>query len=174
MKRLFLLRHAKTEPAGPEIEDHERKLLARGRSDAPAMGAYLSGKKYFPDLIVSSNARRAVETVEFLIGSLPNKQPIEYTDRLYLVGTNEMLAVVRSAPATVASLMIVGHNPGMEQLASALSRQPVKRKERNRFDAIEEKFPTCALAVLDFEVPRWRDVAPGLGELIDFVRPRDL
>jgi phosphohistidine phosphatase len=85
-----------------------------------------------------------------------------------------MLAVIRSARATVTTLLVVGHNPGMEQLATSLSRQPVKRKERDRFDSLEEKFPTSALAVLDFEVARWRDVAPGRGELIDFVRPRDL
>ena len=174
MKRLLLLRHAKTEPVSAGIEDHERKLLARGRSDVPALGRYLSAEKYFPDLILSSTARRAVETVELLIEHLPNKQHIEYTDRLYLVGAKEMLAVVRSVPSTIACLLIVGHNPGMEQLATALSRQPVKRKERNRFDLIEEKFPTCALAVLDFDAARWRDVAQGQGELIDFVRPRDL
>jgi phosphohistidine phosphatase len=85
-----------------------------------------------------------------------------------------MLSVVRSAKATATTLLVVGHNPGIEQLASLLSRQPVKRKERDRFDLIEEKFPTCALAVLDFDVARWRDVAPGRGELVDFVRPRDL
>lgn len=174
MKRLLLLRHAKTEPLGPDIEDHERELMTRGRLDAPAIGAYLAAKKYFPDLILSSTARRTVETVELLIEKLPRKQHVEYTDRLYLAGSREMLAVVRSAPAAVAILLLVGHNPGIEQLAASLSRQPVKRKERNRFDLIEEKFPTCALAVLDFDVVRWRDVPPGRGELIDFVRPRDL
>jgi len=174
VKRLFLLRHAKTEPLGPDIEDHERELMTRGRLDAPAIGAYLAAKKYFPDLILSSTARRTVETVELLIEKLPRKQHVEYTDRLYLAGSREMLAVVRSAPAAVAILLLVGHNPGIEQLAASLSRPPVKRKERNRFDLIEETFPTCALAVLDFDVVRWRDVPPGRGELIDFVRPRDL
>lgn len=174
MKRLLLLRHAKTEPAGPDIEDHERELLARGRLDAPAMGLYLAAKKYLPDLILSSSARRTVETSEAVIEKLPRKQHVEYTDRLYLAGAREMLSVVRSAKATATTLLVVGHNPGIEQLASLLSRQPVKRKERDRFDLIEEKFPTCALAVLDFDVARWRDVAPGRGELVDFVRPRDL
>ena len=72
------------------------------------------------------------------------------------------------------TLLVVGHNPGMEQFATLLAREPVKRKERDRFDLIEEKFPTAALAVLDFDVSRWRDVAAGQGALIDFVRPRDL
>jgi phosphohistidine phosphatase len=174
VKRLLLLRHAKTEPAGPEIEDHERELLARGRVDAPKIGTYLATKQYFPDLILSSTARRTVETVELVVEKLPRKQHIEYTDGLYLAGSREMLAIVRAVRPTVATLLIVGHNPGMEQLATLLSRLPVRRKERDRFDLIEEKFPTCALAILDFDVARWRDVAPGRGELIDFVRPRDL
>ena len=174
MKRLLLLRHAKTEPAGPDIEDHERELTTRGRLDAPAIGAYLASKTYFPDLVLSSTARRTVETVELLVEELPRKQRIEYTDRLYLAGSRVMLSVVRSAPAAVAILLVVGHNPGIEQLASSLSRQPVMRKERDRFDLIEEKFPTCALAVLDFDVTRWREVMASRGELIDFVRPRDL
>lgn len=174
MKRLFLLRHAKTVPANPGIEDHDRELLERGRNDAPAIGAYMAGKTYLPDLILSSTARRTVETVELLSEKLPRAQHIEYTDRLYLAGQKEMLALIRSVAASVSNLLVVGHNPGIEQLATALSRQPVKRKERDRFDQIEEKFPTSALAVLDFAVARWRDVTPGRGELIDFVRPRDL
>jgi phosphohistidine phosphatase len=174
LKRLLLLRHAKTVPANPGIEDHERELLERGRNDVPQVGAYMAAKAYLPDLILSSTARRTVETVELLSAKLPRSQHVEYTDRLYLAGQKEMLAVIRSVATSVANLLVVGHNPGMEQLATALSRQPVKRKERDRFDQIEEKFPTCALAVLDFAVARWRDVAPGKGELIDFVRPRDL
>ena len=174
MKRLLLLRHAKTEPVSPEIEDHERQLLDRGRADAPKIGTYLAANAYIPDLILSSTARRTVETVELVIEKLPRKQHIEYTDHLYLAGPREMLAVVRALQATAKTLLVVGHNPGMERLATSLSRQPVKRKERDRFDLIEEKFPTCALAVLDFDAARWRDLSPGRGELIDFVRPRDL
>lgn len=174
MKRLLLLRHAKTVPANPGIEDHERELLERGRKDVPQIGAYMAARKYFPDLILASTSRRTIETVELLGEKLPRARHIEYTDRLYLAGQKEMLAVIRSVPPTVSSLLVVGHNPGMEQLATTLSRQPVKRKERDRFDQIEEKFPTCALAVLDFAVARWRDVTPGRGELVDFIRPRDL
>lgn len=174
MKRLLLLRHAKTEPVSPEIEDHDRELLDRGRTDAPKVGLYLAAKSYLPDLILSSTARRTRETVELVIEKLPRKQHIEYTDRLYLAGSREMLAVIRAVPETAKTVLVVGHNPGMEQLATSLSRQPVKRKERDRFDLIEEKFPTCALAVLDFGAARWRELSPGRGELIDFVRPRDL
>jgi len=85
-----------------------------------------------------------------------------------------LLAAVRAAPMTVASLMLVGHNPGMEELAALLAREPVRRKERARHEALEEKFPTSALAILDFDVGRWRDVEKGAGKLVDFVRPKDL
>ena len=81
---------------------------------------------------------------------------------------------MRGAPAAVAALMMVGHNPGLEALAALLAREPVRRKERARHEVLEEKFPTCALAVLDFDVGRWRDIVAGTGKLVDFVRPKDL
>ena len=85
-----------------------------------------------------------------------------------------IVAAVHGAPGTVKSLMIVGHNPGLEESATRLAREPVRRKERARHEALEEKFPTSALAILDFDVSRWRDVEEGSGKLVDFVRPRDL
>ena len=77
-------------------------------------------------------------------------------------------------PASVSSLMVVGHNPGLEGCAALMAREPVRRKERVRHEALEEKFPTCALAILDFDVGRWRDVVQASGKLVDFVRPKDL
>ncbi|MGZ6021795.1 MAG: SixA phosphatase family protein [Rhizomicrobium sp.] len=174
MRRLLLLRHAKSVPAEPGIEDHERELMTRGRDDAPAVGKYLARKKYVPDLILSSTARRTVETTDLVTQRLNGSQHVDYVDALYLAGPREILAAIRAVPEAVKTLMVVGHNPGLEQVATSLSREPVKQKERDRFELIEEKFPTGALAVFDFDVPRWRDVAPGQGELIDFVRPRDL
>jgi phosphohistidine phosphatase len=174
VKRLLLLRHAKTVPAGPGIEDHERALMSRGREDAPAMGKYLAREKYLPDLILSSTARRTVETADLVTERWPKTQRIDYVEALYLAEPREILSVIRGVPDSIKTLMVIGHNPGMEQLAASLSREPVKRKERDRFDLIEEKFPTGALAVMDFNISRWRDIAPGQGELIDFVRPRDL
>ncbi|HEY4986811.1 MAG TPA: histidine phosphatase family protein [Bradyrhizobium sp.] len=172
MKRLLLLRHAKTVPGGPD--DHERPLLARGRADAPAMGRYIHDHGYEPDLILSSTSRRTVETVELLTVQLQGPARTDYVESLYLAEPGAILAVIRAAPDKVKTLMVVGHNPGMEAIATELAREPVKRKERDRFDLIEEKFPTAALAVLDFDVTRWRDVEASRGALSDFVRPRDL
>jgi phosphohistidine phosphatase len=174
VKRLLLLRHAKTVPASPGIEDHERALMSRGREDAPAMGKYIAREKYLPDVILASTARRTVETANLVSERLPGAKQVDYVEALYLAEPSDVLAAIRAVPDAVKTLMVIGHNPGLEQLAASLSREPVKRKERDRYDLIEEKFPTGALAVLDFNVSRWRDVGPGQGELIDFVRPRDL
>lgn len=174
MKRLLLLRHAKTEPGGPGSDDHARKLTSRGREDAPAIGRYMRKNKLEPDLILSSTSKRTIETVERVVGELKSKPETEFLSALYLAEPEMIVSVVQSAPAKAACICVVGHNPGMEHAAAILAREPVKPKERDYFDAIEEKFPTAALAVLDFDVKHWRDIEPGTGVLADFVRPRDL
>ncbi len=174
MKRLLLLRHAKAVPVESAVADHDRGLLARGRQDAPKIGRYLRKSGFEPELIVASTSLRTAQTVELVTDELSGTRRIDYLESLYLAEPELILSIVRLAPDKTASAMVVGHNPGLEQLATLLAREPLKRKERDRFDAIEEKFPTCALAVLDFDVARWRDVAPGQGALTDFVRPRDL
>ncbi|HEY0104776.1 MAG TPA: histidine phosphatase family protein [Rhizomicrobium sp.] len=174
MKRLLLLRHAKAAPAEPGMGDHERALLPRGSADAPKLGRYIESSGRAPDYIVASTSRRTVETVELVTDVLSGPQRIDYLDALYLAEPEVILSIVRLAPDKMRCVMVVGHNPGLEFLATQLAREPGKRKERDRFDRVEEKFPTAALAVLDFDVARWRDVAPGQGALIDFVRPRDL
>jgi phosphohistidine phosphatase len=172
MKRLFLLRHAKAVPAESGVEDFERTLMLVGMQDAGAIARYLHKNSYRPDLILCSSAARTAQTGELVVQQLECE--IEYRESLYLAEPQKILAAVRAAPATLSSLMVVGHNPGLEALASLLAREPVRRKERARHEALEEKFPTCALAILDFDAGRWRDVAPGTGKLVDFVRPKDV
>jgi phosphohistidine phosphatase len=172
MKRLFLLRHAKAVPAESGVEDFERTLMLVGMQDAGAIARYLHKNGYRPDLILCSSAARTAQTGELVVQQLECE--IEYRESLYLAEPQKILAAVRAAPATLSSLMVVGHNPGLEALASLLAREPVRRKERARHEALEEKFPTCALAILDFDAGRWRDVAPGTGKLVDFVRPKDV
>jgi len=98
----------------------------------------------------------------------------DYRDALYLAETGKILAMIQGLPAKTGAVMVIGHNPGLEELATLLAREPVRRKERERRDVLEEKFPTCALAGLDFDICRWRDIQPGEGALVDFVRPKDL
>ena len=172
MKRLFLLRHAKAQPADGSTEDFDRTLLLSGMQDASAMARYLRKGDYRLDLILCSAAARTTQTAELLLQEMD--APVEYRDNLYLAEAAKLLAAVRGAPAAVTNLMLVGHNPGMENAAALLAREPVRRKERARHEALEEKFPTSALAILDFDVGRWRDVEKGAGKLVDFVRPKDI
>jgi phosphohistidine phosphatase len=174
VKRLLLLRHAKTVPGGPGIDDHARKLSARGREDAPLMGRYMRKNELIPELVLCSTSRRTVETVELVVAEWKLRPETEYIQALYLAAPHTIVEMVRDVAARVESVMVVGHNPGMEACAGFLAREPVKRRERDHFDAIEEKFPTGALAVLDFDVVKWRKIAQGTGVLADFVRPRDL
>jgi phosphohistidine phosphatase len=172
MKRLFLLRHAKAQPADGGTEDFDRTLLLSGMQDASAMARHVRKSGYAPDLILCSAAARTTQTAELLLHELDCE--IDYRDTLYLADATKLIAAVRGAPAFSSALMLVGHNPGMEDCAATLAREPVRRKERARHEALEEKFPTCALAILDFDVSRWRDVVQGAGKLVDFVRPKDL
>ena len=172
MKRLYLLRHAKAVPADPGLDDHGRELTVRGMHDAAAMARYLRKNGFAPDLILASTSARTRQTADLVSREVPAK--IDYRDALYLAEAGRLLAAVQVLAQSVDGVMLVGHNPGLEELATLLAREPVRRKERARRDVLEEKFPTAALAVLDFEVEKWRDLRPGEGVLIDFVRPKDL
>ena len=172
MKRLFLLRHAKAVPAESGVEDFDRTLMLSGMQDAGAMARHLRKSDYSVGLILCSSAARTAQTGELVVQQLECE--IEFRDALYLAEPGKLLAAIRGAPSAVSALMMVGHNPGLEALAAQLAREPVRRKERARHEALEEKFPTCALAILDFDVGRWRDVAAGTGKLVEFVRPKDL
>jgi phosphohistidine phosphatase len=172
VRRLLFLRHAKAEPGAPDQEDHDRALTERGRADAAAMARHLGQQGYVPSRILCSSARRTRQTIEPVLAALA--VPAAYLETLYLAPPGRILALARDADDADAALMIVGHNPGLEQCAALLAREPVKRREQHRHDVMEEKFPTAALAVIDFNIPAWKLLSPGAGKLVDFVRPRDL
>ncbi len=172
MKRLFLLRHAKAQPADGGCEDFDRTLMLSGMQGGAGMARYLRKGDYQVELILCSSSARTTQTAELVLQELQSE--IEYRENLYQADPAKIVAAVRGAAAPVNNLMVVGHNPGLEAAAAALAREPVRRKERARHEALEEKFPTCALAILDFDVGRWRDIEQGGGKLADFVRPKDL
>lgn len=174
MKRLLLLRHAKAVPGGAKVDDRGRVLADRGRSDAPKIGRYMVEHRLVPDFVLCSTSMRTVETAALAFAEVRKSPPVEYIDALYLADPEAIIAMLRQLPDDTKSACVIGHNPGLEDCAGALAREPITRKEKDTFDQIEEKFPTCALAVLDFNVRRWRDLEPGTGILIEFVRPRDL
>lgn len=172
MKRLLLLRHGKAE--GSAADDAHRALISRGEKDSQRMGRFLRDDVYIPELVLCSNATRTRQTLDLLLPEIGARPKIEYLSELYLAEPEAILALVRRAPDKCASVMVVGHNPGLEQCALALAAMPLEKKLRKRYEVMDEKFPTCALAVIDFDVPKWADVTPGRGELDAFVRPKDL
>jgi phosphohistidine phosphatase len=172
VKRLLLLRHAKAE--GQSADDHKRVLVDRGRKDSARMGRFLREEVYIPDLVLSSDSKRTRETLDLLLPELGGKVAIQYQHELYLAEPELVLSAIRRVPDKVGVLMVVGHNPGLEQCALALASVPLEKKSRKRYDTMDEKFPTCAVAVIDFETGNWRDVTPGRGDLDAFVRPKDL
>jgi phosphohistidine phosphatase len=172
LRRLILFRHAKAEPGGPELDDHDRALTERGIADAAAMAAYIRHKAYVPGRILCSTAVRTRQTVEPLLKEFP--LPVEWLSALYLAPAGKIVALAQDADASDSVLMLVGHNPGLEQAAAMLARDPVKPREQDMHGLLEEKFPTAALAVLDFDIASWTRLCPCSGKLVDFVRPRDL
>ena len=178
MRRLMLLRHAKTEHDAPSGRDQDRRLDNHGRHDAAEIGRFIGRNPPFPDLVLVSHAVRAHQTWEIAWEAMKELAPapqVELTPELYGADVSQLLETIRNASVSDPKrLMLVGHNPGMEVCAGILARDPVKRKEKDALGALEEKFPTCALAILDFDLKRWRDIEPRTGVLIDFVRPRDL
>lgn len=173
--RLLLLRHAKSDwPVSDEIDDHERPLSERGRRAAPQMADYMRAKGYEPALVLCSTARRTKETLKLLLPSFKKAPRIRYDRKLYLAEWPVLLAAVQKAPATASPLLLIGHNPGLEHLAIALALQPQTVAERGRAQRLAQKFPTAALAVIDFDATGWRSAKPGLGQLTDYVRPKDL
>ena len=170
MRRLMLLRHAKSDWAKPGLRDHDRPLNARGREAAPKMGAYMVRHALLPDLIVASTARRVAETLELLLPAFDTAPKIISEPRVYDARANALLDIAREAPRTAHSLLLVGHNPGMAELASLLiASGDVDARQR-----LIEKFPTAGLAVIDFPVDDWGKLHPRGGRLDRFVVPRAL
>lgn len=174
MKRLLLLRHAKAVPGDAKTDDHERALNGRGQHDAPRMGAEMHHRLYVPDLALCSTARRTLETWERVSPEFDASPGIEFMDALYLASPKTILKLVQSADYGADTLLVLGHNPGLEDCAAALARKPETQGERALLEQMRDKFPTCALAVLELDIARWRDLEVGTGALADFIRPKDL
>jgi phosphohistidine phosphatase len=171
MKTLLLLRHAKSSWDDPSLEDFDRPLAPRGEKAAPLMAAYLKKKGLRPDLVLCSPAARARQTWSLVAQSLGDKVEVKELQGLYLGAPSRLLEAVRRAPDAATCVMLVGHNPGMEHLAMALAGPSSKPKAMAKLHA---KFPTAALAEIEFDAAAWRDIAPGAGRLTRFIRPKDL
>jgi phosphohistidine phosphatase len=167
MKTLTLLRHAKSGWDDPVTRDFDRPLNPRGRRAARTVGAELKAQGLAFDLVLASPARRVIETLAEVAagyGALGS----EYDERLYLASAAALLDIVRHAPDRVDRLLLVGHNPGMEELALSLARRDRLRGE------VEIKYPTGTVAEIELPVERWSEVKGGIGRIVRFIRPRDL
>ena len=170
MRRLMLLRHAKSDWSVAGARDHDRVLNARGREAAPKMGAYMARHALVPDLVVASTASRVSETLELVLPAFEAPPKVQQDARVYGAGANALLGVIKETPRDAHSLLLVGHNPGIGELASALiASGDVEARQQ-----LLEKFPTAALAVIDFAVDDWSKVHPRGGRLDRFVVPRSL
>jgi phosphohistidine phosphatase len=170
MRRLMLLRHAKSDWTRPGARDHERTLAARGREAAPRIGAYMVHHGLLPDLVVCSTAVRARETWDLVAKAFAAKPPVDYEDRIYEAGPNALLDVVKETKSSVHALLLTGHNPGMHEFAQRL----IASGDTDARARLTEKFPTGALAVIDFAVDDWRKLHPRSGRLDRLVVPRTL
>ena len=168
-RRLILLRHAKSAWPGGVI-DEERPLSDRGRKAAPVIGAYMAREKLIPDLALVSPARRAQETWQLVRETLPEGIAEREATGIYEVAAHDILAVIQTAEPGIRTLLLVGHNPGLEDLASLL----VKDGDAGAVARMREKFPTAGLAVIDFDIGGWDAVAAGTGYIERFVTPRFL
>jgi phosphohistidine phosphatase len=169
MKTLLLLRHAKSSWDNPGGRDFDRPLAPRGRRTAPLIGGHLRDRQLLPDLVLCSTARRARETYDLVVPAVGGTA-IQFEQALYLAAPATLLRLVHAAPPGVERLLVIGHNPGLQQFAALLAGTG-DAADRDRLQA---KFPTAGLAILTFPATSWKEIAPGSGHLESFVAPRDL
>ena len=169
MKTLTLLRHAKSGWDDPVTRDFDRPLNRRGRRAARTVGAEMRKLGLAFDRVLASPARRVVETLEEVAETFGPIEP-EYEQRLYLATTETLIELLRATDESVERLLLVGHNPGMECLALALSGG----SENALRGEIELKYPTGTLAEIALDVEGWWQVDGGCGKITRFIRPRDL
>ncbi len=170
MPILHLLRHAKSSWAEAGQRDFDRPLSDRGVRAAAAIAASLPRLAVAPGLVLCSSARRTVDTLAAIRSGLAGDPAVETTDELYEVGSTDLLERLRRVPEDVGELLLVGHNPGVEDLATRLAG-PGSDPEAVR--ALARKCPTGALATLAFD-GGWPDLSPGCARLTRFITPRDL
>ncbi len=164
--RLLLVRHAKSSWDEPATPDRDRPLAKRGRSAAARLGAHLRSSGLLPDLVLCSSALRTRRTLELL--GLPDTHE-RFEDRLYGASDREILACIREMAGASRTLLVIGHNPGMQDLAVELVGPELDEAAVR----LRERFPTCALASFEIE-GAWHELGPGRARLSSFVVPKDL
>jgi phosphohistidine phosphatase len=163
MKKLFVVRHAKSSWDNPSLDDIDRPLNKRGKRNAPEMGQRLAQRDVMPDLMLSSPAKRALSTAKRIAKEISYpKEKIVVDDRIYHGTNQEVIDVLREQENALTTIMIFGHNPGFTDLVNHLS------------DSSIYNIPTCGLAEIDFDIVSWEDIGKSKGQLIEFDYPKKI
>jgi phosphohistidine phosphatase len=165
---VYLLRHAKSSWKDRSLADRDRPLAGRGRQASKAVARHVEAEGIHCDLVLCSSARRCRETLERIEAAFGDRVEARFEEALYGASAAELLARLRTLAPEVDSVMIVGHNPGLKDLALALASEGAERAR------MREKYPTAALATIDLSADDWSAVERASGELVAYVRPRDL
>lgn len=163
MRTLLILRHGKAQPDAPR-GDWARDLTDRGRRDAQTMGQFIQERIGQPDAIVSSDAHRARQTAEIAAEAIGCDTPITLEHKIYDAGLSDLVEVVHSLPEPAETVMLVGHNPGFEALAVALTG----------VDSGEVRLPTAGLAHLELSVAAWPEAGPSTARLVAVHTPKEI
>lgn len=161
MKKLLILRHAKSSWEDASLVDFDRPLNERGERDAPFMGKILAERGITPDLIISSPAERAKRTVELVKEAAGWAVPVRFDERVYEASEHTLFSIVQGLSDTVSTCVLSGHNPGMEGIIRSLT-------------GTSAEMPTASLAIIEFDVAAWSDVEPDCGSLVEVMRPKEL
>lgn len=173
MRRLMLLRHAKTETDAPSGRDQDRRLDERGHKDAAQIGDWIASHPPFPDAVLVSHAVRARQTWDIAWEAMKDRVPapqVEVVPELYGADPAEILDAIRTAtaPGDPKQLLLIGHNPGMHEIALML----IGGGDPDSARALGDNLPTAGLAIFDFDIKDWGDVAYRRGKLVMFVSPK--
>ena len=168
MHTLYLLRHAKSSWADPTLLDHERPLAPRGRRDAKRIAKHLAQLGIEPELVLCSSAERARETLELVRPALGATPTVKLEAKLYAASSDKLLDYIRALPEAVAAVMLIGHNPGLQDLALVLASTGTE------LERLEAKFPTAALATLTIANTTWSRLSRADAALAAYVVPKQL
>ena len=169
MRSLWLLRHAKASRDDPQGDDHARSLTPRGERAAAQVAEHLASAAERPSLVLCSSAERTRATLEPLLRRLAPPPRVEIEPDLYLASAAQLLARLARLPTGERHVLVVGHNPGLHELAVRLAG----RGEGPALARLREKLPTAALVLLELEIAHWRAIKPGCAVLVDLRFPRD-
>ncbi|HXU08123.1 MAG TPA: histidine phosphatase family protein [Blastocatellia bacterium] len=161
MKTLLLLRHAKSDWGDSSLRDFDRPLAERGERDAPRIGKALRKRGVTPDVIVASPAARAKATVQAAMKAAKVELNVTFDESIYGASAAELMKIIRRLPDTSGCALLVGHNPGFEDLVGRLTGS-------------HERMPTAALACIEFQIEHWNDVDDGKGKLVWLLTPKRL